>query len=146
MINSKVVISVGIVLMIGIVAAGYQITTSTPGLWQSTDIQVNPSDGTGGTGTSDGQGQGGTGGTGTSDGQGQGGTGGNKMKISPEEAKSIAQKNIQEPGAVAGTPKIETIDNKQVYVVPVLKDGKEVGGFFIDPQTGKIIEGWGGAP
>ncbi len=148
MINKKVVISVGIVVLIGIVAAGYQIvTTQTPELWQPTDLkEQTPTGGTGGTGTSSGQDQSGTGGTGTSSGQDQSGTGSDAVKISPTKAKEIAQSYIQEPGAVAGTPKLIKINGDLVYMVPVLLDNKQVGEIYIDPETGENVGGAGGAP
>lgn len=34
MIDSKILVSVVIVLVIGVAAAGYQISSQTPGLWQ----------------------------------------------------------------------------------------------------------------
>jgi len=145
MINKKVVISVGIVLLIGIVAAGYQIvTTQTPELWQPTDLQEQtPTGGTGRTGASSGQDQGGTG---ASSGQDQSGTGSDAVKISSTKAKEIAQSYIQEPGAVAGTPKLIRINGDLVYMVPVLLDNKQVGEIYIDPETGENVGGAGGAP
>lgn len=146
MINKKIIISVGIVLLIGIAAASYQITTQTPGFWQPTDLQgTNPSE-DGGTGASSGKGQSGTGGTGASSGQGQIGAGGSNMEISSSEAKYIAQDFIEEPGAVAGTPKLVKMNDNLTYVVPVILNGETVGEIYIDPETGKNVGGAGGAP
>lgn len=146
MINKKIIVSVVIVVLIGIAAAGYQITTNAPRLWQPTDLKgLNPSDGDK-TGSSSGQGQSGTGGTGTSSGQGQIGAGGSNMEISSSEAKSIAQDFIAEPGAVAGTPKLVKMNDTLTYVVPVIMNGETVGEIYIDPETGKNVGGAGGAP
>ncbi len=66
--------------------------------------------------------------------------------ISSNEAKEIAQKYIEEPGATAGTPTLSKTDGKYVYTVPVLKNGKNVGEIDIDAQTGENMGGAGGAP
>ncbi|MBI4813251.1 MAG: peptidase propeptide domain-containing protein [Methanobacterium sp.] len=52
MIDSKILVSVVIVLLIGVAAAGYQISSQTPGLWQpvtstSTDSSGDSSSTTG---------------------------------------------------------------------------------------------------
>ncbi len=66
------------------------------------------------------------------------------MEISMTKAKSIAQKYIEQPGATAGTPKLQKINGKQVYVVPVIYNGQRAGEIWIDAQTGKNIGGAGG--
>ena len=68
------------------------------------------------------------------------------MKISSSEAKSIAKKYILQEGATAGTPKLITSNGKQVYLVPVIMNGNQVGEIYIDPQTGYNLGGAGGAP
>ncbi len=69
-----------------------------------------------------------------------------QKKISSAEAKKIAQKYIEEPGATAGTPTLSKIDGKYVYIVPVIENGKNVGEIDIDALTGKNVGGAGGAP
>lgn len=64
--------------------------------------------------------------------------------ISKEEAKRIAQKYIEEPGAVAGEPVLVTMDKKLTYIVPVLLNGEKVGEIYIDARTGKNLGGAGG--
>lgn len=71
---------------------------------------------------------------------------GNQKKISSAEAKKIAQKYIEEPGATAGTPKLSKIDGNYVYIVPVMQNGTTVGEIDIDALTGKNVGGAGGAP
>lgn len=73
-------------------------------------------------------------------------TGSVKVNITEEEAKNIALKYIDEPGAVAGTPELKILGGEQVYVVPVLLNKTVVGEIHIDPQTGKNVGGAGGAP
>ena len=68
------------------------------------------------------------------------------MKITADQAKSIAQESIEEPGATTGTPTLTTINGTKIYIVPVMENGVQVGEFEIDAQTGKIIGGAGGAP
>ena len=64
--------------------------------------------------------------------------------ISPEQAQKIAQTYIEEPGAVAGTPKLIDINGMQVYIVPVLMNGTTVGEIHIDATTGQNVGGAGG--
>jgi uncharacterized membrane protein YkoI len=71
---------------------------------------------------------------------------GSQTKISSSEAKKIAQKYIEEPGATAGTPALCKTGGKYVYVVPVIDNGKNAGEIDIDAQTGKNVGGAGGAP
>ncbi len=71
---------------------------------------------------------------------------GSQKKISSAEAKKIAQKYIEEPGATAGTPKLSKIDGDYVYIVPVMQNGTTVGEIDIDALTGKNVGGAGGAP
>jgi uncharacterized membrane protein YkoI len=142
MVKTKILISVVIVALIGVAAAGYQIS-STPGLWQptttldqkSTDQSSQPAV----------QSQSGTQG-GTSSGVSQNGNGGSTVKISSSKAKSIAQNSIVQPGATAGTPKLTTMNGNKVYIVPVIYNGKAAGEIYIDAQTGENIGGAGGAP
>jgi uncharacterized membrane protein YkoI len=146
MMNSKILLSVVIVLLIGVAAAGYQISNQNPGLWNSTASQnpvtgqqISSSDSSSGNGGS-------SSGINTSSKQSQSGLGSVKVKISSSEAKAIAQKRILEPSASAGTPELKLISGKTAYVVPVIDNGTRVGEFVVDAQTGAIIEGAGGAP
>lgn len=68
------------------------------------------------------------------------------MGITVKKAKIIAQKYIEEPDAMAGTPKTKKIGNMQVYVVPVIINHTQVGEIHIDPKNGKNVGGAGGAP
>lgn len=141
MVNTKILVSIVIVLLIGIAAASYQMTTDSPGLWQPTTSQEQTSD----SNTQSEQTQSGTQ-DGTTSGDSQSGDGGNNVKISSAEAKSIAQQSIEEPGATAGTPELKTVNGEQIYVVPVVKDNKKIGEIWVDPETGENIGGAGGAP
>ncbi len=144
MVNTKILLSVVIVALIGAAAAGYQITTSTPGLWQPTTLQDQQS--TDQSNVQSGGSQSGTQGGTTSEGS-QSGNGGSNVKISSTQAKSIVQKNyIQQDGAVAGTPKLVTNNGDTYYIVPIKMNGKTQGEIYIDAQTGKNIGGAGGAP
>jgi uncharacterized membrane protein YkoI len=144
MVKTKILISVIIVILIGVAAAGYQISsTNTPGLWQPTNPQEQQS--TDQSSQQAIQTQSGTQG-GTTSGGSQSGNGGSSVKITPSQAKSIAQKSIEEPGATTGTPKLKTINGTKVYVVPVIDNGKTAGEIWIDAQTGENIGGAGGAP
>lgn len=66
--------------------------------------------------------------------------------ISAAKAQEIAQKYIEEPGAKAGTPELNNVDGKNVYTVPVMLNGEQVGEIEIDAQTGENLGGAGGAP
>lgn len=152
MMDSKILLSVVIVLLIGVAAAGYQISNKNPGFWNPTAIQ-NPDTGqqsSSGSGNGLGSYNSGIGssssGITTSSSQDQNGLGSVKVKISSSKAKSIAQENILEPSASAGTPELKLISGKPAYVVPVIINGKVEGEFIVDAQTGAIIEGAGGAP
>lgn len=148
MINSKILVSVVIVLMIGVAAAGYQIS-QTPQLWQLTTPQSSDSSSQGDSQSSSPSDvvQGQSSGSSSSSGSSQGSSsGGSSVKVSSSEAKKIAEGYIQQEGAVAGTPVIKTIGGKKVYVVPVQMNGENVGEIYIDPNTGKNVGGAGGAP
>jgi hypothetical protein len=149
LIDKKIWLPVVIVIVIGVAAAGYQITNQTTGLWQPINPETSPDQnnptsnspysdtGTGGSGT----GGSGTGGSGQGSGSNTGGT---NVKITVEQAQTIAQDSILELGAAAGTPELNTTDN--TYKVPIIINGEKVGVFIIDANTGKIIELQGGAP
>lgn len=148
MVNTKILLSVVIVLLIGVAAATYHVTTTTPGLWQPTTSQDNQKSSDQSTAThSDGsQTQTQTQSETTSTGS-QTSDGGSSVKISASEAKSIVQNNyIEQDGAKAGTPKLTTMNGKKVYVVPIIDNGKQAGEIWIDAQTGDNIGGAGGAP
>ena len=137
MIDTKIWLSIIIVIVICVAAAGYQISNQTTGLWQPIEYQ-NPvlTDQNNPTSNSPyGSGEGGSGNGGTGTGSGTG-TGGNSVKITVQEAQNIAQNHIEEAGATAGTPKL--VDNK--YVVPIMLNGEKVGAFIIDAETGEVIE------
>lgn len=67
-----------------------------------------------------------------------------KDSISSDDAKTIAQKFIKEPGATAGNPKLVIMDGEAVYLVPVMLNGKMVGEIYIGAKTGKNMGGAGG--
>ncbi|MDI6724402.1 MAG: PepSY domain-containing protein [Methanobacterium sp.] len=145
MVNTKILLSVAIVLIIGIAAASVQMTSNSPSLWSFTTPQDTTTDQSQNTqseqvqsGVQDG----------TSSVSGQNGAGGDKVKISITKAKSIAQNSIEQAGVKAGTPKLTTMNGEQVYVVPVIdeKTGDRTGEIWIDAQTGEVIGGAGGAP
>lgn len=69
-----------------------------------------------------------------------------KLNILPEEAKNIAKKYIKEPGAMAGNPKLKSINDEQIYLVPVILNKIIVGKIYIDSNTGENKGGMGGAP
>ena len=57
------------------------------------------------------------------------------VKISPEEAKNIAKKYINQSGATPGEPMLKSDDNK--YIVPIMVNGNPAGEIIIDAQTGE---------
>ena len=155
MVNTKILLSVVIVLLIGVAAATYHVTTTTPGLWQPTTSQGDQKSADQGTSTQSGSQQSGTqtgsqSGTqtqsGTSSQVSQSGNGESDVGISTTEAKSLAKTHIGLADATAGTPILKLINGKKVYVVPVIYNGKQAGEIWIDAQTGKCIGGAGGAP
>ncbi len=146
MIDSKILISVVIVLLIGVVAAGYQVS-KTPGFWQpvaSNNPDSYKESGLDGTDSVSQQSSGSSPSTSLS--QQQSGSGIDYVKISSSEAQSIAQKSIVQEGAVAGTPNLINSYGQKIYVVPIFMNGNQVGEIYIDPQTGKNLGGAGGAP
>ncbi len=64
--------------------------------------------------------------------------------ISASDAQSIAQTYIIQPNAQAGTPILKEINGEQIYTVPVILNGSNVGEIDIDAQTGKNVGGAGG--
>lgn len=144
MVKTKILISVIIVALIGVAAAGYQInSTKTPGLWQPTTTSEQPS--TDQSNQQSVQTQSGTQ-SGTSGKSQSASQGSSNVKITVSQAKSIAQKSIEQPGATAGTPKLKTLNGTKIYIVPVIYNGKTAGEIWIDAQTGENIGGAGGAP
>jgi hypothetical protein len=136
-----------IVLVIGVAAAGYQINSSTPGLWQPITPQTSENtpildSGTTSDGTSSSTGSS-TGSSSSSSGQ-RSGSGGSNVQISALDAQKIAQKVIEEPGASAGAATLQTVQGEKIYIVPVLVNDKKVGYLEIDPKTGEVIGGAGG--
>jgi uncharacterized membrane protein YkoI len=144
MVNTKILLSVVIVLLIGVAAASYQMTTNTPGLWQPTTSQDQKSSDQVTSTQSEGS-QSGTQSETTSTGS-QTANGGSSVEISITKAKSIAQNYIEQPGATAGTPKLKTMNGTKVYIVPVIYKGEQAGEIWIDAKTGKNVGGAGGAP
>lgn len=68
----------------------------------------------------------------------------NTTKVSSDDAKNIAQKFIEEPGATAGEPMLKNDDGTQVYIVPIMHNNNIVGEILIDAQTGENLGGAGG--
>jgi hypothetical protein len=151
MLDKKIVISIVIVLLIGVAAASYQITTKTPGVWQSGLSQATVPTTQGSSDGSSSSSDLASSGLVQSDSQSSssGSTSsqsGSSVKVTSAQAKIYAQASIQEPSASAGTPKLLTLDGKQVYNVPIIVNNQSVGYLVVDAQTGAIIEGAGGAP
>lgn len=70
-----------------------------------------------------------------------------QSNISPAAAQKIATKYIETSGVKAGTPKLITQGNTQIYVVPLIDtNDTTVGEIDIDAKTGKNLGGAGGAP
>ena len=148
MIDTKILISIVIVLLIGVAAASYQISTKTPGVWQPSVSQAPLATDQGSSDVSS-AGQGLSGlqqisSSSSSSSSGQSRTGGVDVKVSPEEAQNKVQTLIQVPNFLAGSPTLTTLDGQEAYYVPVLNGTKKSGEFYVDAQTGEIIEGAGG--
>lgn len=152
MIDSKILISVVIVLLIGVAAAGYQISNTTTGLWQPVSSTSSPDSNqqsSVSTGSDSGNQQSSTSGISTSSSSksaSSGSSSSSSVKVSYSEAKSIASNYIKQDGASAGTPKLITSNGKKVYLVPVIMNGNQVGEIYIDANTGANLGGAGGAP
>ena len=147
MIDTKILISIVIVLLIGVAAASYQISTKTPGVWQPSVSQAPLATDQGSSDVSSaGQGLSGLQQiSSSSSSSGQSRTGGvDVKKVSPEEAQNKVQTLIQVPNFLAGSPTLTTLDGQEAYYVPVLNGTKKSGEFYVDAQTGEIIEGAGG--
>jgi uncharacterized membrane protein YkoI len=145
MIDTKILISIVIVLLIGVAAASYQISTKTPGVWQPSVSQAPLATDQGSSDVSSaGQGLSGLQQISSSSSSGQSRTGGVDVKVSPEEAQNKVQTLIQVPNFLAGSPTLTTLDGQEAYYVPVLNGTKKSGEFYVDAQTGEIIEGAGG--
>ena len=139
MIDKKILISIVIVLLIGVAAASYQITTKTPGIWQPSvsQAQTAADQGTSGASSSAAQTQTGSQSPSTTT-SGQSGTGGVDLKVSPSDAQTIAQNHNLEANTVTGTPKLITLDGKQLYYVPIFdKNNNQIGEIYVNAQTGK---------
>ena len=66
-----------------------------------------------------------------------------QIKISPEEAKKIAQENNEVTGEIAGTPTLSKEASKYMYIVPFFtKNGTNTGYIGVDAQTGQTEEIW----
>jgi len=133
MIDKKILISIVIVLVIGVTAASYEITTKTPGLWQPSISQHPIATDHGSDALSDAQPGSGS----SSTGSGQSGSGVN-VKVSPTEAQTIAQNHNLQTNTITGTPKLVTLDGRQLYYVPIFdKNNNQIGEIYVDAQTGK---------
>ncbi len=69
-----------------------------------------------------------------------------KTTITSAEAKAIAQKHIEEPNASVGEVETVKVNGKETKVVPVIHNGERAGEISIDPETGVVTGGAGGAP
>ncbi|MDO8869312.1 MAG: peptidase propeptide domain-containing protein [Methanobacteriaceae archaeon] len=151
MINSKILVSVVIVLMIGVAAAGYQIS-QTPQLWQLTTPQSSDSSSQGDSQSSSSPSdvvQGQSSGSGSSVSSQGSSNGGSSVKVSVAKAKIIAAKTNDQGYTYLGTPVLKGSS----YIVPVISDGndpkfkfkkgQQIGGIIIDANTGEVtgIEG-----
>lgn len=148
MIDTKILLSVVIVVLIGVAAAGYHINSQNLGFWQptttgttATQSQDTSQGSSGLSSSSSGQEQ--TTGTGVYS-SGTSKTGGSSV-ISSSAAKTAAQSAINEqyaPGVTAGTPKLSS--DGTFYTVPANdKNGNRVGEIEVDAKTGKVIGGHG---
>lgn len=145
MVKTKILISVIIVALIGVAAAGYQInSTKAPGLWQPTTTSEEKS--TDQSSQQSVQTQSGTQSGTTSGGSQSTSQGSSNVKITASQAKTIAQAHIEVSSAKAGTPQLITRNGTKIYIVPIIDNNKRAGEFEIDAQTGKVIGGAGGAP
>ena len=64
--------------------------------------------------------------------------------LTPQEAKLISEKYINQTGVIPGTPALVNECGKKVYVVPVLDNQTIVGEIHIDAHSGKNLGGAGG--
>jgi uncharacterized membrane protein YkoI len=64
--------------------------------------------------------------------------------ISSVKAQELAAKYIEQPGATAGSPKLVNQNGKEVYIVPVIINSKNVGEIDIDAHNGSNLGGAGG--
>ena len=136
MIDKKILISIVIVLLIGVAAANYQITTKTPGIWQPSVSQAQTAADQGASSLAA-QTQTGSQSPSTTT-SGQSGTEGVDVKVSPSDAQTIAQNHNLEANTVTGTPKLITLDGKQLYYVPIFdKNNNQIGEIYVNAQTGK---------
>lgn len=144
MVKIKILLSLVIVLLIGVAAAGYQISNSAPKLWQPTITQEPISTDQSSKSTVDSQ----SGSIKTTSGgiQSQTGRSSSSETITSTRAKTIATKSINLPGATPGTPSLTKINGKKVYIVPIENNGQKAGEIWIDAQTGENVGGAGGAP
>ncbi|WJI09981.1 PepSY domain-containing protein [Methanobacterium sp. CWC-01] len=70
----------------------------------------------------------------------------NTTNITATQAQQLANQYIEQAGATAGTPQLTNVNGKQVYIVPIVLNGKTVGEIEIDATTGQNLGGAGGAP
>ena len=64
--------------------------------------------------------------------------------ISPSDAEQIAIQYIEQPGASTGKPELVNQDGKKVYIVPIIKNAKNVGEVVLDAYRGSNLGGAGG--
>lgn len=151
MVNTKILLSVVIVILIGVTAAGYQINSQNPGFWQPTTTSSNTQSSGSGSQSSDsgttaqataGTSAGTTGasagttGTGAYSSRSSGQAGGSNV-ISASAAKSAAKSAIAEPGATVGTATLQG----SYYIVTVVKNGAAIGEIEVNAKTGKVTGG-----
>ncbi len=142
MIDKKILISIVIVLLIGVAAASYQITTKTPGIWQPSVLQAQTANDQGASGASSSSGQAQTGSQSlsspSSSTTGQSGSGGDTVKVTASDAQTIAQNHNMQADTITGTPKLISLDGNQFYYVPIFdKNENKVGEIYVNAQTGK---------
>jgi uncharacterized membrane protein YkoI len=64
--------------------------------------------------------------------------------ISPSDAEKIAIQYIEQPGASTGKAELVNQDGKKVYIVPIIKNAKNVGEIDLDAHRGSNLGGAGG--
>ena len=144
MVNTKILLSVVIVVLIGVTAAGYQINSQNPGFWQPTTTSSNTQSSGSGSQSSD-SGTTAQATTGTSTGttgtgaysSGSSGQAGGSSVISANAAKSAAKSAIAEPGATVGTATL----HGSYYIVTVVKNGAAIGEIEVNARTGRVTGG-----
>jgi competence protein ComGC len=142
MIDKKILLSIVIVLLIGVTAASYQITTKTPSAWQSSvsQAQVPAADQGSSSSSSSGLSSSGlvqSGSQGSSSSK-QSGSSDDNAQITSSQAKIIAQNYDKQANTVTGTPNLMSLNGTQFYYVPIYDENNvKVGEIYVNAQTGK---------